>query len=140
MAGQPDRDPDVASAAEWLWTLALPSQLAGRTSSSQAAARRPDDQARVEAAAVVVDGDDRSVADFSEVDPDRAWRAVANRVADRLGGHSVDRLLDPRLHPWQLAGETRTYLVFCRDPIVLGGRPSVSTCDATQTGVGTWSS
>jgi hypothetical protein len=37
------------------------------------------------------------------------------------------------------AGETRTYLVYYRDPIVLGGCPSGSTFNATQTGTVSWS-
>jgi hypothetical protein len=36
-------------------------------------------------------------------------------------------------------GQVRTYLVFYRDPTVLGGCPSSSTFNATQTGVVTWS-
>jgi hypothetical protein len=35
-------------------------------------------------------------------------------------------------------GENRAYLVFYRDPIVLGGCPSGSTFNATQTGVASW--
>ena len=37
------------------------------------------------------------------------------------------------------AGQTRTYLVFYRDPVVLGGCPSTSTFNATQTGIVIWS-
>jgi len=37
------------------------------------------------------------------------------------------------------AGQSRWYLVFYRDPIVLGGCPSGSTFNATQTGQVTWS-
>ena len=36
------------------------------------------------------------------------------------------------------AGQTRTYLVFYRDPIVLGGCPSGSTFNATQSGIVSW--
>jgi Tol biopolymer transport system component len=36
------------------------------------------------------------------------------------------------------AGETRSYFVFYRDPVVLGGCPSSSTFNATPTGVVTW--
>jgi Tol biopolymer transport system component len=36
-------------------------------------------------------------------------------------------------------GEIRTYLVFYRDPIVLGGCAATSTFNATQTGLVTWS-
>jgi len=35
-------------------------------------------------------------------------------------------------------GESRWYLVYYRDPIVLGGCPSGSTFNATQTGQVTW--
>jgi cold shock CspA family protein len=38
-----------------------------------------------------------------------------------------------------LAGGSRWYLVYYRDPIVLGGCPATSTFNATQTGVVTWS-
>jgi Tol biopolymer transport system component len=37
------------------------------------------------------------------------------------------------------SGQSRWYLVFYRDPTVLGGCPSGSTFNATQTGVVTWS-
>ena len=37
------------------------------------------------------------------------------------------------------AGQSRWYLVFYRDPIVLGGCPSASTFNATQSGVIAWS-
>jgi hypothetical protein len=37
------------------------------------------------------------------------------------------------------AGQSRWYLVYYRDPIVLGGCPATSTFNATQTGVVTWS-
>jgi hypothetical protein len=37
------------------------------------------------------------------------------------------------------AGQSRWYLVFYRDPIVLGGCPSGSTFNATQTGLVVWS-
>ena len=37
------------------------------------------------------------------------------------------------------AGQSRWYLVFYRDPIVLGGCSSASTFNATQTGLVTWS-
>ena len=37
------------------------------------------------------------------------------------------------------AGESRYYLVFYRDPIVLGGCPASSTFNCTQTGMVTWS-
>jgi hypothetical protein len=37
------------------------------------------------------------------------------------------------------AGQSRWYLVFYRDPIVLGGCPSSSTFNATQTGRVDWS-
>ena len=37
-----------------------------------------------------------------------------------------------------LAGQSRWYLVYYRDPHVLGGCPSSSTFNATQTGVVTW--
>ena len=37
------------------------------------------------------------------------------------------------------AGQSRWYLVFYRDPIVLGGCPSGSTFNATQTGLVSWS-
>jgi hypothetical protein len=37
------------------------------------------------------------------------------------------------------AGQSRWYLVFYRDPIVLGGCPASSTFNATQTGQVTWS-
>ena len=37
------------------------------------------------------------------------------------------------------AGQSRWYLVFYRDPIVLGGCPSTSTFNATQTGEIAWS-
>jgi hypothetical protein len=36
------------------------------------------------------------------------------------------------------AGESRWYLVYYRDPIVLGGCPATSTFNATQTGQVTW--
>jgi len=36
------------------------------------------------------------------------------------------------------AGQSRWYLVYYRDPIVLGGCPSSSTFNATQTGQVTW--
>jgi hypothetical protein len=36
------------------------------------------------------------------------------------------------------AGESRWYLVFYRDPIVLGGCPAASTFNATQTGLVSW--
>ena len=38
-----------------------------------------------------------------------------------------------------LAGQSRWYLVYYRDPIVLGGCPSTSSFNATQTGEVTWS-
>ncbi len=38
------------------------------------------------------------------------------------------------------AGEIRTYLVFYRDPIVLGGCPVLRTFNATQSGRVAWSS
>jgi hypothetical protein len=38
-----------------------------------------------------------------------------------------------------LAGQSRWYLVYYRDPIVLGGCPASSTFNATQTGRVTWS-
>jgi len=38
-----------------------------------------------------------------------------------------------------LAGQSRWYLVYYRDPIVLGGCPASSTFNATQTGRATWS-
>jgi hypothetical protein len=38
-----------------------------------------------------------------------------------------------------LAGQSRWYLVYYRDPIVLGGCPASSTFNATQTGVVSWS-
>jgi Tol biopolymer transport system component len=38
-----------------------------------------------------------------------------------------------------LAGQSRYYLVYYRDPIVLGGCPATSTFNATQTGVVSWS-
>jgi hypothetical protein len=38
-----------------------------------------------------------------------------------------------------LAGQSRWYLVYYRDPIVLGGCPATSTFNATQTGQVTWS-
>jgi len=37
------------------------------------------------------------------------------------------------------AGQSRWYLVFYRDPIVLGGCPASSTFNATQTGRVDWS-
>jgi hypothetical protein len=37
------------------------------------------------------------------------------------------------------AGQSRWYLVFYRDPVVLGGCPSSSTFNATQTGLVSWS-
>jgi len=37
------------------------------------------------------------------------------------------------------AGQSRWYLVFYRDPIVLGGCPTSSTFNATQTGQVDWS-
>ena len=37
------------------------------------------------------------------------------------------------------AGDSRYYLVFYRDPIVLGGCPASSTFNCTQTGMVTWS-
>jgi hypothetical protein len=37
------------------------------------------------------------------------------------------------------AGQSRYYLVYYRDPIVLGGCPSSSTFNATQTGQVAWS-
>jgi len=37
------------------------------------------------------------------------------------------------------AGQSRWYLVYYRDPIVLGGCPSTSTFNCTQTGQVTWS-
>ena len=37
------------------------------------------------------------------------------------------------------AGQSRWYLVFYRDPTVLGGCPAGSTFNATQTGQVTWS-
>jgi hypothetical protein len=36
-------------------------------------------------------------------------------------------------------GQSRWYLVYYRDPIVLGGCPATSTFNATQTGQVTWS-
>ena len=39
------------------------------------------------------------------------------------------------IHP----GDSRYYLVFYRDPIVLGGCPASSTFNATQTGMVMWS-
>jgi hypothetical protein len=39
------------------------------------------------------------------------------------------------IHP----GESRYYLVYYRDPVVLGGCPASSTFNATQTGQVTWS-
>jgi hypothetical protein len=36
------------------------------------------------------------------------------------------------------AGQSRWYLVYYRDPNVLGGCPSTSTFNATQTGQVTW--
>jgi Tol biopolymer transport system component len=36
------------------------------------------------------------------------------------------------------AGESRWYLIFYRDPVVLGGCPSTSTFNATQTGLVSW--
>jgi hypothetical protein len=36
------------------------------------------------------------------------------------------------------AGQSRYYLVYYRDPIVLGGCPASSTFNATQTGQVTW--
>jgi hypothetical protein len=38
-----------------------------------------------------------------------------------------------------LAGQSRWYLVYYRDPVVLGGCPPASTFNATQTGEVTWS-
>ena len=38
-----------------------------------------------------------------------------------------------------LPGQSRWYLVYYRDPVVLGGCPSTSTFNATQTGQVTWS-
>jgi hypothetical protein len=38
-----------------------------------------------------------------------------------------------------LAGQSRWYFVYYRDPIVLGGCPPGSTFNATQTGQVTWS-
>jgi hypothetical protein len=38
-----------------------------------------------------------------------------------------------------LAGQSRYYLVYYRDPIVLGGCPASSTFNATQTGQISWS-
>jgi len=38
-----------------------------------------------------------------------------------------------------LPGDSRYYLVYYRDPIVLGGCPASSTFNATQTGQVTWS-
>jgi hypothetical protein len=38
-----------------------------------------------------------------------------------------------------LAGESRWYLVYYRDPTVLGGCASTSTFNATQTGAVVWS-
>jgi hypothetical protein len=37
------------------------------------------------------------------------------------------------------AGQSRWYLVYYRDPIVLGGCPAASTFNATQTGQVVWS-
>jgi hypothetical protein len=37
------------------------------------------------------------------------------------------------------AGESRWYLVFYRDPVVLGGCPPTSTFSATQTRLVSWS-
>jgi hypothetical protein len=37
------------------------------------------------------------------------------------------------------AGQSRWYFVYYRDPIVLGGCPSTSTFNATQTGQVNWS-
>jgi hypothetical protein len=37
-----------------------------------------------------------------------------------------------------LAGQSRWYFVYYRDPIVLGGCPATSTFNATQTGQVTW--
>jgi hypothetical protein len=37
------------------------------------------------------------------------------------------------------AGQSRWYLVFYRDPVVLGGCPATSTFNATQTGRVEWS-
>ena len=36
------------------------------------------------------------------------------------------------------AGQSRWYLVYYRDPNVLGGCPAISTFNATQTGRVTW--
>ena len=38
-----------------------------------------------------------------------------------------------------LSGQSRWYLVYYRDPNVLGGCPASSTFNATQTGLVTWS-
>jgi archaellum component FlaF (FlaF/FlaG flagellin family) len=38
-----------------------------------------------------------------------------------------------------LAGQSRSYLVYYRDPVVLGGCPITSTFNATQTGLVSWS-
>ena len=61
-----------------------------------------------------------TVPDFGAGDPQVSARAAAK--GDAIG-----------------AGESRWYLVFYRDPVVLGGCPSGSTFNATQTGQITWS-
>ena len=57
--------------------------------------------------------------DFGAGDPQVSVRSVA--TGDTIG-----------------AGQSRWYLVYYRDPIVLGGCPAASTFNATQTGQVTW--
>ena len=72
-------------------------------------------------------------------------------VRDRLGGPSFTSVCDAGVGDPQVSvrsaalgdtiqpGQSRWYLVYYRDPIVLSGCPASSTFNATQTGQVTWS-
>jgi hypothetical protein len=66
--------------------------------------------------------------------------AVAGSITapDFAGGDPTISARSAALGDTILPGESRWYLVYYRDPIVLGGCPSASTFNATQTGSITW--
>jgi hypothetical protein len=55
-----------------------------------------------------------------------------------VGEPTVSSLSEAKGNPIS-AGQSRYYLVFYRDPVVLGGCPASSTFNATQTGRVSWS-
>jgi Tol biopolymer transport system component len=65
--------------------------------------------------------------------------AVGGGITAPQGGDPTVSARSAALGDTILAGESRWYLVYYRDPIVLGGCPAASTFNATQTAQITWS-